>query len=362
MIRVLVVDDSPLMRRFLGRIFEAEPDFDVESARDGIEALDKIQSFRPHVVTLDIEMPNLGGLECLDRIMVEYPCPVVMVSGLTQRGAEATLRALDMGAVDFIVKPQGTISLHAEELTPLIIERVRAAAATTIRRSRRLADRLKFRAGNAQLHPQALRGRQTTLSAPAERPASSFVLVGTSTGGPPALDSVLSTLPADFGWPVLIAQHMPASFTGPLSRRLDRLCLLEVTEVTRPTVIRAGTVYIGKGDADLVISRRGDALVALPAPSDPEHRWHPSVDRLVRSALEHVPAERLVGVLMTGMGNDGAAAMADLRAAGGHTIAEAESTAVVWGMPGELVGLGGATDVVPLSAIGQRLKDISPWR
>ncbi|GAU86477.1 chemotaxis response regulator protein-glutamate methylesterase CheB [Bosea sp. BIWAKO-01] len=349
------------MRRFLGRIFEAEADFEVASAKDGLEALDLIGRFRPHVVTLDVEMPNLGGLECLDRIMVEHPCPVVMVSGLTQRGAEATLRALDMGAVDFIVKPQGTISLHAEELAPLIVERVRAAAATTIRRSRRLAERLKFRAGSQPPRPQPSRRRKATPLAPAGRPADSLVLVGVSTGGPPALDAVLSTLPHDFGWPVLIAQHMPASFTGPLSRRLDRLCALDVTEVTRPTVIAAGTVYIGKGDADLVISRRGGELVALPAPSDPGHRWHPSVDRLVRTALDHVPAENLIGLLMTGMGNDGAAAMTALRAAGGHTIAEAESTAVVWGMPGELVGLGGATDVVPLPEIGQRLKDISPW-
>jgi two-component system chemotaxis response regulator CheB len=362
-IRVLVVDDSALMRRFLGRILESEPDFQVASAKDGLEALEKIATFRPHVVTLDVEMPNMGGLACLNRIMVEHPCPVVMVSGLTQYGAEETLRALEIGAVDFILKPQGTISLHAEELAPLIVERVRAAAATTIRRSRRLADRLKFRAGNTQISPRP--SRDTKAIAPlaaAERVPKSLVLVGASTGGPPALDAVLSALPADFGWPMIVAQHMPASFTGPLSRRLDKLCRLGVTEVTAPTVISAGMVYIGKGDADLLISKRGGELVALPAPADPNHRWHPSVDRLVRSALEHVPAESLIGLLMTGMGNDGAAAMTELRAAGGHTIAEARSTAVVWGMPGELVGLGGATDVVPLPEIAQRLKDISPWR
>ena len=361
MIRVLVVDDSALMRKFLGRIFEAAEGFEVETARDGIDALSKMSVFRPDVVTLDVEMPNMNGLECLDRIMVEHPCPVVMVSALTEHGADETLEALSMGAVDFITKPEGTVSLHAEELAPLIIERVRGAAATRIRRSRRLAERLRFKAGgdartSATRRPPVPGITRTTPIVEA------MVLVGASTGGPPALDALLSALPAEFGWPILVAQHMPESFTGSFSRRLNGLCRLSVVEVTGPTEIVAGGIYIGRGDADMVVSRRGSRLMAMAVPSSPEFRWHPSVDRMVRSAMEHCPATELVGILMTGMGNDGAAAMTELRRAGGYTIAESEETAIVWGMPGELVKGGGADEVLPLPKIAGRLLGLSPWR
>ncbi len=183
--------------------------------------------------------------------------------------------------------------------------------------------------------------------------------MGTSTGGPPALEALLTALPGAFPWPIVVAQHMPASFTGPLANRLDGLCELEVVEVSRPTLLAPGGVYIGRGDADLLISKRGDALVALAAPSSAEYRWHPSVDRLVDSALAAAPAEDLVGVLMTGMGYDGAAAMTRLLQGGGQTIAEAEDTAVVWGMPGELVRAGGAGFIEPLDRIADRLLDLA---
>ncbi|MEE3622435.1 CheB methylesterase domain-containing protein [Nitrospirillum sp. BR 11752] len=183
-----------------------------------------------------------------------------------------------------------------------------------------------------------------------------MVLIGCSTGGPPALDAVLDGLPADFPWPVVVAQHMPATFTGALARRLDRLCPLTVREVTRPVPLVPGHVYIGKGDADVILSRRPAGLMVMPAPSKEEHRWHPSVDRLVDSALEHVDARLLVGVLMTGMGYDGAAAMTRLRARQGRTVAEAEETAVVWGMPGELVKAGGADVVAPVDQIASHLR------
>ena len=361
MIRVLVVDDSALMRKFLGRIFEAAADFEVETARDGLDALDKIAAFKPDVVTLDVEMPNMGGLECLDRIMIEHPCPVVMVSALTEHGADATLEALAMGAIDFIAKPEGTVSLHADELTPVILERVRSAASTPVRRSRRLAERLRFqsRAGESAA---AVRPRRRAPKGGAAPKSDTLVLVGASTGGPPALDNLLSKLPAGFGWPVLVAQHMPESFTGSFSRRLNGICALEVVEVTGAMMIEPGHVYIGRGDADLIVARRGDKLLAMAAPASPEHRWHPSVDRLVRSAMECRAAPDLVGILMTGMGNDGAVAMAELHQAGGHTIAEAEETAVVWGMPGDLVKRGGADDIVPLPRIAARLVELSPWR
>jgi two-component system chemotaxis response regulator CheB len=181
------------------------------------------------------------------------------------------------------------------------------------------------------------------------------VLIGCSTGGPPALDALLSPLPADFPWPILIAQHMPSTFTGPLARRLDRLCALTVSEVTKATPLLPGNAYIGRGDADMVVARRAGVLTALPAPSSPDHFWHPSVDRLVASAIKSVAPEQLIGVLLTGMGNDGATTMTDLRNNGGVTIAESAETAVVWGMPGSLVAADGASMVVPLDRVAGEL-------
>jgi two-component system chemotaxis response regulator CheB len=364
-IRLLVVDDSALMRRLLGSVFAAQGDFEVSFARDGVEALEAIAADRPDVVTLDIQMPRMDGLTCLDRIMLERPLPVVMLSSLTEAGAEVTLEALRLGAVDFLAKPAGAASLSIEELAPHLVEKVRMAAKARLRRSHRLTERVRLRAGlPAQLPkvpPVAPRASLPHAANPGSMPAlkpgpvPGIVLVGCSTGGPPALDAVLGALPADFPWPVVVAQHMPASFTGPLARRLDKLCALTVLEASRPVPLAPGHVYIGRGDADLIFGARAGGPVVLAAPSNPEHRWHPSVDRMVDSAMEQIRAERLIGVLMTGMGDDGAAAMARLRRAGGRTIAEAEETAVVWGMPGELVRAGGADAVLPLQSIAGTL-------
>jgi len=357
--KLLVVDDSALMRRVLGEVFQDEDGFELAFARDGVEALEKMRDFKPDVITLDVQMPRMDGLSCLDRIMVERPCPVVMVSSLTAEGADATLEALELGAVDFVAKPGGAVSLAIDEFGPLIVDKVRTAAASRLRRSHRLAERLRARreALPTPKPPPAAKVAMAWRPAPAGSPPG-VVIIGTSTGGPPALDAVLSEIPADFPWPILVAQHMPAAFTASLARRLDGFCPLRVVEVTRPTPLAPGCIYIARGDADMTVSLRATGPVALSTPSNPEHRWHPSVDRLVASAAACLPPERLVGVLMTGMGNDGAKAMAALRAAGGRTIAEAEETAVVWGMPGELVKAGGADHVLPLEAIARQIIDM----
>jgi two-component system chemotaxis response regulator CheB len=187
-----------------------------------------------------------------------------------------------------------------------------------------------------------------------------LVLVGTSTGGPPALEALLVPLAATFGWPILVAQHMPASFTVSLAKRLDRICSVNVVELRQPTVLQAGWVYIARGDADMVVSKRAGSLIAMSVPSNENYPWHPSADRLVRSAMDHVSPAQLIGILMTGMGNDGAVAMTELHAKGGKTIAEAEETAVVWGMPGELVRASGATWTLPLPRIADRLQKLVP--
>ncbi|HEY8005176.1 MAG TPA: chemotaxis response regulator protein-glutamate methylesterase [Phenylobacterium sp.] len=360
MIKVLVVDDSALVRKLLGKVFAEEPGFDVAFARDGLQALEMIAASRPDVVTLDIHMPQLDGLATLDRIMLQHPCPVVMVSSLTAEGAETTLEALRLGAVDFVAKPGGAVSLRMDEFAPQVIAKVRAAAGARLPTSRRLADRVRHTIGGGR----PPRARSPEDRKPAARLAAAsgdgLVVVGTSTGGPPALEALLAPLPADFPWPIVIAQHMPASFTGPLARRLDGLCRIIVSEVGEPTRLEAGNAYIAKGDADLVVSRRAGRLLAQPVAPDLDYPWHPSADRLVRSAMEAAPASQLVGVLMTGMGDDGAKAMARLHAEGGRTIAESEETAVVWGMPGELVKAGGADVVAPLHRIAERLRELTP--
>jgi two-component system chemotaxis response regulator CheB len=355
-IKVLVVDDSALVRKLFGRVLSAEPDLQVQIARNGIEALEQIESFRPDVVTLDVHMPGMNGLECLDRIMVERPCPVVMVSSLTAEGADATLEALRLGAVDFVAKPEGPVSLGMESFGPTLVEKVRAAASAKIKASRRLRERVLHRLGGAA--PARVPAQKIGSIAAVPASGNGLVVVGTSTGGPPALEALLSPLPAAFPWPIVVAQHMPASFTGPLARRLDGICAIRVLEVMRPVVLEPGCAYIGRGDADVIISKRAAGLIAQAAPSKPDYPWHPSTDRLVRSAMEQVPAGQLIGVLMTGMGDDGATAMTQLHANGGRTIAESEETAVIWGMPGELVKSGGADWVLPLHKIAAQLQQL----
>jgi two-component system chemotaxis response regulator CheB len=359
-IRVLVVDDSALVRKLFGRVLAEEPDIEVRFARNGVEALAQLDDYRPHVITLDVQMPEMDGLECLDRIMLQRPCPVVMVSTLTAQGAEATLNALQLGAVDFVAKPSGAVSLRIDEFAPTLIGKIRAAADARVPASRRLRERVQFRAGNL---PSSRPRRTSTevTEAPTQRgEGDGIVLVGTSTGGPPALEALLVPLPASFPWPILVAQHMPAGFTGTLASRLDGICALQVVEAAAALPLEAGKVYIGRGDADLVLSKRASGLVVMAMPPKPDYPWHPSTDRLVRSAMALLPASQLIGVLMTGMGNDGAVAMTELHAGGGTTIAEAEETAVVWGMPGELARAGGASYVLPLHRIAQRLQSLVP--
>jgi two-component system chemotaxis response regulator CheB len=352
-IKVLVVDDSALMRKLLARILADGEEFELAFAISGEDALAKLKDFDADVITLDIHMPRMDGLACLDRIMLERPKPVVMVSSLTAQDADATLEAFRLGAVDFVAKPEGAMSLYIDELAPEVLGKIRAAAGARLKQTHRLRERVRHRMG---------------ISAPirhaspdvARATGGGLVLVGVSTGGPPALEVLLGALPADFPWPVLIAQHMPASFTGPLARRLDGLSAITVMEVCKPTLLKPGCAYIGQGGTDLVVGNRPAGLIATSAKADPDYLWHPSADRLVRSAMEHVAPGQLIGVLMTGMGVDGAQAMTALRGQGGKTIAEAEESAVVWGMPGELVRAGGADWILPLSGIAERLCKLTP--
>jgi two-component system chemotaxis response regulator CheB len=356
-IKLLIADDSALMRKLLEGIFRGEGDFDIQLARNGTEALELVRSFDPHVVTLDVQMPGMDGLSCLSQIMIQAPRPVVMISSLTAEGADATLEAIELGAVDFIAKPAGTVSLEIDRMRPVLIEKVRGAVQAKIRPTLRLKERIRHQFRGAGVVSKPIRSDQYGTRKTGPRLEPGLILVGTSTGGPAALDIVLPRLPQQLPWPVIVAQHMPANFTGAFARRLDRNCDLKVVEVGRPMLLEPGTIYIGRGDADVVVSSRQSGLHAMPVPARRDYPWHPSVERMVQSALEHYDPTRLIGVLMTGMGNDGAAAMTELRQRGGRTIAEAESTAVVWGMPGELVKNGGADLVKPVDEIAASLAE-----
>jgi two-component system chemotaxis response regulator CheB len=359
MLKLLIADDSALMRKYLGDIFRAEGDFEVAVARNGVEALAMARTFAPDVITLDVNMPEMDGITCLSRIMVECPKPVVMVSSLTSQGAEVTLQALALGAVDFISKPDGTVSLHIDKIKAALVAKVRGAARARLRNTRGLLERVRHTAAQksaATLAPQRQVGTARGEPASSAGAVRGVVLIGVSTGGPGAIEIIVPRLPANFPWPILIAQHMPESFTGVFARRIDSLSQIEVIEVSRPAPLRAGMADIGRGDADMLIGMRAGALAAIPVPASPKHTWHPSVERLVESALQHVEPSHLLGVMLTGMGDDGALAMTGLRSRGGRTIAESEDTAVVWGMPGELVKHGGATVVLPVQQIAEQLR------
>lgn len=349
--KVLAVDDSALMRKWLTECFSAEPGMECRTARDGLDALTKIAEFDPDVVTLDINMPAMDGLTCLARIMTDMPRPVVMVSSLTEKGALVTLEALNLGAVDYIAKPDGTVSHALGTIFPQLVAKVRAAAGARARRPR-----LGKAAPSARIE-RANHADQPGIT-PSRAGKVELVLMGASTGGPGALEDVLFPLDGSFPAPILIAQHMPARFTGVFARRLSEQGALPVAEVSGPTPLEPGHAYLARGDADVIVTRRAGRLSANSVPADPSRTWNPSVNRMVESAMAVVPPDRLVGVLLTGMGDDGARALADLHRAGGSTIAESEVSATIYGMPRELVALGGASRVLDSDRIAGALRQI----
>jgi two-component system chemotaxis response regulator CheB len=368
--KVLVVDDSALMRRLLSGVL-TDAGFQVASARNGVEGVQQLTEWQPDVVTLDINMPEMDGLTALSLMMQARPTPVVMVSSLTEKGAQATFEALALGAVDFIAKPGGTISLTVDDIADQLIQKVKAASRARMRPAsgattraaeapaRMALGRSAARQPGAAPAPVPAAAPSTESTAPRASAAlaklDGLVIVGVSTGGPRTLEDILPLLPADFPWPVLVAQHMPSNFTDTFAKRMDKLCRISVRECNATLPLEPGHAYIGKGGTDMVVVERLGRIAAQPRPETPGHPWHPSVDVLVESAMKLVPPERIVGVQLTGMGNDGARAMAQLKARGGRTIAESKDTAVVFGMPQELIELGGATLVLPCTDVTRQL-------
>jgi two-component system, chemotaxis family, protein-glutamate methylesterase/glutaminase len=347
MIKILIVDDSALMRRQLTQIFEAEGDFQIRQARNGRDAVEENLRFEPDVVTLDINMPEMDGLTALSLIMAERQVPVIMVSSLTEQGALATFEALNLGAVDYIAKPGGTISLSMDEIRGDLIAKARAAVRAKPKR-RGLVQQLREERVKAAPRPVALRRGVA---------AEGLVIIGVSTGGPSTLEGILPLLPADFPWPVIVAQHMPAAFTKSFAGRLDQFCPLRVIEAVSPLALEPGTVYVGRGGADIVLALRCGKLMVLPKPENPQFLWHPSVELLGRSVLEFCDPAHVTAVMLTGMGCDGADAFSELKKGGARTIAESEASCVVFGMPAELIKRGGASVVLPSEKIAAQLND-----
>lgn len=348
-IRVIVVDDSALVRSLLTEIINCQADMEcIGTANDPIAARELIRALNPDVLTLDVEMPRMDGLDFLERLMRLRPMPVVMISTLTERGAEVTLRALELGAVDFVSKPKLGLADGINELASQIVEKIRVAAVSRIRRAqpagRDLADPTSRSAG-APTAPLGLSAGSLT----AER----LICIGASTGGTEAIKEVLMHLPADVPG-IVIAQHMPPGFTANFASRLNNLCQLTVREAVHGARILPRHAYIAPGGRQFRVGRSGADLVAVVDDGEPVNRHRPSVDVLFRSVAS-VVGPNAFGVLLTGMGDDGARALREMKDAGSYNFVQDETTCIVFGMPKEAIAVGAVHEVLPLAEIAPAL-------
>jgi two-component system chemotaxis response regulator CheB len=353
-VRILVVDDSPFMRKSLQKMLEEAPDLKVvATARDGIDALEKLEEHKPDLVTLDIEMPRMDGLTCLRKIMATHPLPVLMVSSLTQEGAQATLDALSLGALDFIPKESSFATMSIMQIQQDLQEKVRRLAASPRFHPRPPVEPPAARP--AAPRPVAAAIPVPTGSTLASSPTAELLVIGSSTGGPKALQDILPALPADLPVPCLIVQHMPSTFTRPFADRLDGLCQVHVKEAEQGEPLKAGTVYIAPGGIHMLYGARGPkgCVELTPEPVSSLHR--PSVDVLFQSVADQYRGQVLATIL-TGMGADGAKGMEQLKRKGAHTLAESEESCVVYGMPRAAVERGCVDLVAPLPDIAGHLR------
>jgi two-component system, chemotaxis family, protein-glutamate methylesterase/glutaminase len=339
---VLVVDDSALVRSLLTEIINRQPDMRcIGAASDPLVAREMIRELNPDVITLDVEMPRMDGLEFLSRLMRLRPMPVVMVSTLTEQGAEVTLRALELGAVDFVAKPRIGVSSGLNELAGDIVDKIRVAACARVGRH-----------AAAPVTPAAAH----TSAAPAPLPRLStekVICIGASTGGTEAIREVLVPMPADSP-AIVITQHMPPGFTTSFAARLNTLCRIRVAEARHGERILPGHAYIAPGGHHLRIDRSGSNYVAVIEDTEPVNRHKPSVEVLFRSAAR-VIGPNAIGVMLTGMGADGAQAMREMKDAGSHNFVQDEASCVVFGMPRMAIQAGAAHEILPLTQIAPAL-------
>lgn len=337
-IKVLIVDDSALIRKLLTEMIGRQPDMVVVGAApDPLVAREMIRALDPDVLTLDIEMPKMDGLDFLERLMRLRPMPVVMVSTLTTKGAEAALRALELGAVDLVAKPKLDIVNGLKEYAGEIADKIRMAAGAQIRKAPASTP------SPTVVKEAAVSTLQRTGSTEA------LIIIGASTGGTEAIKEVLMKMPP--GCPgILITQHMPEAFTKSFAARLDGICRIRVKEADDGERVLPGHAYIAPGNRHMAVRKSGANYVVALSDDPPVNRHRPSVEVLFRSAAQYVGANA-VGVMLTGMGKDGANAMLEMKQAGAHNVAQDEASCVVFGMPKEAIAVGGVDQVLPLQAI-----------
>lgn len=337
-IKVLICDDSALIRALLKKVISEQPDMTVVgSAPDPLVARDLIKSTLPDVLTLDVEMPRMDGLEFLEKVMRLRPMPVVMISSLTQSGSDSTIRALELGAVEVVAKPRANDSSALAASAEEICEKIRTAYKARVRR-------LSSPTNNPATSAQPVPARAIT-----ER----LVCIGASTGGTEAIREVITRLPAQFP-PVMLVQHMPEMFTGSFAHRLDSLSALRVKEAEHGEILKPGHAYLAPGHSHLLLARRGGSHYCELSKAEPVNRHRPSVDVLFDSVARQAGASAL-GVLLTGMGKDGARGLLAMREAGGWTLAQDEASCVVYGMPREAALIGAAAEIAPLDDIARRI-------
>ncbi len=337
-IRVLIVDDSALMRQLLTECLSSDPELEViGSASDPYVAREKIKSLKPDVLTLDVEMPRMDGLTFLENLMRLHPIPVVMVSSLTDKGADATLQALELGAFDFVTKPKIDIANSFRDYTDELIAKLKAAAHARI-----------------PSRPMPAQNRARVLIQPRlSRTTEQIIAIGASTGGTEAIKAVLERMPADAP-AIMITQHIPTMFAKPFAARMDRSSAMSVCQAEDGQQVIPGHVYIAPGDKHLLLARDGARYICRLSDAPPENRHRPSVDTMFNSIASHAGANA-VGALLTGMGEDGARGLFAMRQAGARTLAQDEASSVVWGMPGAAVRLGAAQTVAALDSVAQEL-------
>lgn len=346
-IRVIVVDDSALVRSLLSEIINRQRDMEcIGSANDPLVAREMIRELNPDVITLDVEMPRMDGIDFLGRLMRLRPMPVVMISTLTERGTEVTMKALELGAVDFVAKPRVGLASGLNELASQIVEKIRVAAVAQVRRAPARDPALSGGAGaaGAPAAPSALLGRLST---------EKLICIGASTGGTEAIKEVLVHMPADSP-AIVITQHMPPGFTTSFAARLNSLCQITVKEAANGERILPGHAYIAPGGTQFHIARSGANYVAVVDDGPPVNRHKPSVEVLFKSAAALV-GRNAFGIMLTGMGNDGAAAMREMKDAGSYNYVQDEATCIVFGMPREAIAHGAADEVLPLGQIAPAL-------
>jgi two-component system chemotaxis response regulator CheB len=346
--RVVVVDDSALVRSLLAEIINRQSDMQcIGAAADPLVAREMIRNLNPDVITLDVEMPRMDGIDFLGKLMRLRPMPVVMVSTLTERGADVTMRALELGAVDFVAKPKIGVADGLRQLADDITDKIRVATRAQLRRpSANAASAAASGHAPSAAAPIAHLGRLST---------EKIIFVGASTGGTEATKEVLMSLPPDFP-AVMITQHMPPGFTRSYAARLDGLCRIRVAEARDGERVLPGHAYIAPGGLHLSVERSGANYIARVQDGEPVNRHKPSVEVLFKSAARIV-GQNALGIMLTGMGADGAKAMKEMRDAGSYNLVQDEASCVVFGMPREAINAGAAHEVLPLGQIGTKLID-----